>query len=1010
MGPMRTPKIEKSQDLEEIFLDHYGWLLKNARDLYHGSREEAEDLVQDLYVRFVQSRSTLQMGDADRIRAYLYRTLKNLFISKTRRNGRDAVSNLEISDFDSVQIALSAVDGSKLLLVRSQLTKICEYACTRRMTHKAGSVLILRFFFGYYPSEIAQLLRADRAAVDKLTHIARQEAKAYVTRPGVLHFLNQGEREQRSESKGLSGREKRMETSRPQKENLPDDPAELKAELRERILSRAEGVCLSKEEISIRYDDESERPLSTTELAHLVSCRTCLDTANEILGIPSLDMHFSSDEGEHDDNDPPSTGSITERRRPRLRRKERETFEHRPTQLQVAVNGQVLGTTVVNGEFNEFQLNNLDSVGRPEFVEVFSEQGIPLLYLDLLEEDLDGASLQRAYVELSDGRNLTAEMTWSGGAPVVNVSYQDLPAEEAAGEVFTTDNPTLPEVEFHAIGRIQRDRTKLPTWRRFLSWLAHRNWSMSFPVALATGAVLLGFGILLHYSHTRKTAAPVSATTLLDDSLDRENAAIPSDGAMHRTFAFEVRSGQGQIVESGTVDSLRGRAPSRRALQFHDRAGKLVAGHWVNQDGKATDYSAKHRVHSPTKSPKDTVDAAWIHLPEADDFEALTATAAKLTAHQEASGYEISYVNTATSEQPTVIAADLTLTSDTRRPVKERFTIQDHHQTREYRFEELTYELLPASPQLERDFTPTVEPEDLTARVPRDSANGRSDAHLTLEVLLLLNNLGPEVERVVNVERMPDGGTSVNGVFETRAQKEAVESVFAPLRFNHEFRVDLHSGDESAAPGPPHKEPVVESLHAISIEDQRIPLDSDLRTSLSSSGVPDSDLNGRIRDIANDSLRYCSLLHREAWSIHQIVATDFTTGELTSMQPDERMLWLTLLGKHIRAFSQELSSLDSSLAPLFKDQSARSPASELPTDPAIQTVADLRVATQTLNLNSEQLDRLLTVDLTLSPSSLPANHNPDLIEQLLADLRVQESRLDSTIERLQAFRQAGRTE
>jgi len=67
VGMLRVAKIEKSRDHEEIFLDHYDWLLKNARDLCHGSREEAGDLVQDLYVGFVQSKSTVSMRTMPRV-------------------------------------------------------------------------------------------------------------------------------------------------------------------------------------------------------------------------------------------------------------------------------------------------------------------------------------------------------------------------------------------------------------------------------------------------------------------------------------------------------------------------------------------------------------------------------------------------------------------------------------------------------------------------------------------------------------------------------------------------------------------------------------------------------------------------------------------------------------------------------------------------------------------------------------------------------------------------------
>jgi DNA-directed RNA polymerase specialized sigma24 family protein len=36
----------------------------------------------------------------------------------------------------------------------------------RKETSKAGSVLLLRFFRGYYPSELAQVLRTPRQVVD----------------------------------------------------------------------------------------------------------------------------------------------------------------------------------------------------------------------------------------------------------------------------------------------------------------------------------------------------------------------------------------------------------------------------------------------------------------------------------------------------------------------------------------------------------------------------------------------------------------------------------------------------------------------------------------------------------------------------------------------------------------------------------------------------------------------------------------------------------------------------
>ena len=121
------------------------------------------------------------------------------------------------------------------------------------------------------------------------------------------------------------------------------------------------------------------------------------------------------------------------------------------------------------------------------------------------------------------------------------------------------------------------------------------------------------------------------------------------------------------------------------------------------------------------------------------------------------------------------------------------------------------------------------------------------------------------------------------------------------------------------------------------------------------------------------------------------------------------MLWLTLLDKHIRFYGLELHSLHEDLNPLLKDDNT-SPAPQLRTPPSIQTIAELRIATQTLNQDSDRLERFLIANLTLSPSSLPANHNADEVAQLLATLRTQESMLHGTIEHLQSFGQADRLE
>jgi len=258
-------------DRETIFLSQHDWLLSWARQHTRGASEEAEDLVQDLYVHFMQMKSAPVFTDSDQIRAYLYTALRNLFVSKKLRSRRDVVAGPLSIDFDVVSFAISAIDKSHLLQVRSDLAKICEYACIRRRTHRAASALIFRFFLGYLPVEIMALLRIKRSNVDTLVETARLEAKTYLARPHVLRS-RMGWRQRAATFSGF----------------LPEDTDLLFAELQHRVFFDTEGICLASQDLRDRYQRPDVSAFNTKEVAHLTSCRTCLNEANRTLGLSEL--------------------------------------------------------------------------------------------------------------------------------------------------------------------------------------------------------------------------------------------------------------------------------------------------------------------------------------------------------------------------------------------------------------------------------------------------------------------------------------------------------------------------------------------------------------------------------------------------------------------------------------------------------------------------------------------------------------------------------------------------
>src|SRR5258708_25443511 len=130
------------------------------------------------------------------------------------------------------------------------------------------------------------LLKAKRSNVDTLIETARLEGKAYVSRPGVLRLLSRGERKSPTFPR-----------------YLPEQPEGLFAELQRRIFSETEGTCLPPEELQDRYRQSDAPAFSTQEVAHLASCRACLNQASRLLGLPDLALRFFTE------GDPPASAN-----------------------------------------------------------------------------------------------------------------------------------------------------------------------------------------------------------------------------------------------------------------------------------------------------------------------------------------------------------------------------------------------------------------------------------------------------------------------------------------------------------------------------------------------------------------------------------------------------------------------------------------------------------------------------------------------------------------------------
>ena len=150
---------------EELFVASYERLLTWALHLTESNRELAEDLLHDAFIQFTLTRPDPEtIKDLDN---YLYGILRHLHLSQLRRTSRSRLQQLAIVEYDSAQAGLRTIDPSEQIQAQDELRRVCHYVCARKETSRAGSILMLRFFHGYYPGEIAQITRSSRPAVEE---------------------------------------------------------------------------------------------------------------------------------------------------------------------------------------------------------------------------------------------------------------------------------------------------------------------------------------------------------------------------------------------------------------------------------------------------------------------------------------------------------------------------------------------------------------------------------------------------------------------------------------------------------------------------------------------------------------------------------------------------------------------------------------------------------------------------------------------------------------------------
>ncbi|HKY45303.1 MAG TPA: RNA polymerase sigma factor, partial [Pyrinomonadaceae bacterium] len=764
---LRLTKIARSEDHERVFLAHYARLCGWALALTNRDHERAEDLVHDAYIQFTLTRPEISaIGNLD---GYFYTMLRNLHLSQVRRLQRLQRRTLSIIDYDSAELGLRVVDPAQQIPIQDDLRRVCQFACLRKETSKAGSVLILRFLHGYYPKEIAQIMRTTRQAVEERLRTARNEAKQYLKNPRSLHFL-----------RGSSG-----VPALPFKTGCARTSDELLVELRHSIFTSRQGECLPRNDLKRLYDNDDTSGLDQTTLAHVVSCRNCLDTVNALLNLSLLAERFPTDtlgkdkgsrDGDGGDDTGTTSGGTSENELRVCKKRAREVFEHRPAELCISVNGYLMAAQKVGSELSEQTL----SINLPEkidFIEVLGEQEVRLLFFSVDELPPNGAYSRSVRIELSDERMLAATLSFSYPWPTLQVTYSDpsMRAEDAKQELpqAIPTTTTVPATIAPEVGQLRTPRLALIPGLADLAGRT-RGWLSNFGFWFRPSTITAVIAILIITSLVmlRLRTPAVSAAELLQRSTSADEALMLNPAlVVHRTINFEQRLA-GRVVARQRIETWQSAARELKVRRLYDEQNNLIAGEWSKPDGTSIVYG-KGAIPQARTAPEVATNAIletlelWRLDVSAKSFETLIGRTQAPSIDEKADAYILTYSSSG-GGAGSLSRASITLRKHDLHATHQELTIQIDGQVREFSFVEAGFVQNTPGNVDEKIFTP--DPELVSPAAEKSDSNRKTQVELLhndsvsvasheleVEVTYLLNRIKANLGEQVSMTRTTGG-------------------------------------------------------------------------------------------------------------------------------------------------------------------------------------------------------------------------------------------------------------
>ncbi len=929
---------------EDLFIQRYQWLMDWALRLTEQDRQQAEDLVHDAFVHFIISRPSLERIQQN-IDGYLYTMLKNMHVSELRRATRirDAVTPLaefSLTDYESVESGLRVLEeltnAQVQSQIRGQLRRLCHYACIRKSSSKAGSVLLLRFFHGYYAEEIGRILLTSRRSVEDRLRTARTEARVFLEDPASLSFMRG-----------------RLSSPSPQS-HIANTAEDFMDELRREIYGSREGVCLSRKEIEHIYSKSESPSVDQQTLSHFVSCADCLDTVNGVLGLPLLASRFpittmSKDTrkqgkdggGSGEGPSGAAGGGGSDDLLTKVRRKAKDVLSQRPSELRISVNGFILGSQSITSRVNR-QTISIKGEERIGFVEIFSEKEVRLLF-SCVEPPPDGPIEHKERVALSDGRSLELLLDFSNSTPDLHVMYTDpMLGSESAVESIDAEDPQTRSEDVDSREGLTKSGQLKPIKRAMenVSGLL-TDWRFWLRPATVTALLTLIVISALLFMYRRTPVPVVTAADLLQRSTVAEEAiASGREQVVHRTLQLEEKSTTGQLIARRRIEIWQSADKGIVARRLYDEGGALLAGDWRRQDGVQTIYhhGTKPQIQlAPDKRKTGTalldLDQVWQFEPSAKDFRTLIASADRSLIEDRGSVYVLNQEGADLG----IVKATLTLNKADLHAIELILVVRDDTaQTsenrvplREFRFTESAFErrapnaAAPGIFEPDPELVSSKEPETKSSKpeVITPAVNSQpptpvvATPELELQAAYLLDQVKANLGEQISLTRNRGGTLRVEGILETPERKAEIIRALAPLMNNAAVVIDVGTVAEASKRQQQSASSSV-TVDRVEIAKGTIPLDSDLRHYFEALGVPADKLDEEIRQFGNRMISHARQAQMHGRVLKSLFER-FTPEEARALDAEMRAKRMAMIRAHAEAFRQETARLRQDLEPVF---------------------------------------------------------------------------------------------